>query len=57
LAVHPLDKRYKQFIGKEVIAPFVNRKIPIIADESVDMDFGTGVLKVTPAHDPIDFEL
>lgn len=57
LAVHPGDKRYKQFIGKEVIVPFVNRKIPIIADESVDMDFWTGVLKITPAHDPIDFEI
>ncbi len=57
IAVHPSDKRYKQYIGKEVIVPFVNRKIPIIADESVDMSFGTGVLKITPAHDQTDFDI
>ncbi|HMY80374.1 MAG TPA: valine--tRNA ligase [Candidatus Absconditabacterales bacterium] len=57
LAVHPQDKRYKSFIGKEVMVPFVNRKIPIIADNAVDMNFGTGVLKITPAHDPLDFEI
>lgn len=57
LAVHPSDKRYKQLIGKEVIVPMINRKIPIIADESVDMEFGSWVLKITPAHDYLDFEL
>lgn len=57
LAVHPRDKRYKKLIGKSVILPIVNREIPIIADESIDMEFGTGVVKVTPAHDPSDFEM
>lgn len=57
LAVHPLDKRYKWIVGKEVMVPFVNRKIPVIADESVDMNFGTGVLKITPAHDQTDFDI
>lgn len=56
LAVHPQDKRYKKLIGREAIVPFINRRIPIIADEMVDMDFGTGVVKITPAHDPADFE-
>ena len=56
LAVHPKDKRYKKFIGRSVILPIVNREIPIIADEMVDMEFGTGVVKITPAHDPADFE-
>ena len=57
IAVNPEDKRYKSLIGKKVIVPAVNRKIPIIADEAVDTSFGTGALKVTPGHDPVDFEL
>lgn len=57
LAVHPLDKRYKQYIGREALVPIINRKIPIIADEEVDKSFGTWVLKITPAHDPLDFEI
>ncbi len=57
IAVNPNDERYKSFIGKTCIVPFVNREIPIIADEYVDMEFGTGVVKVTPAHDPNDFEI
>jgi valyl-tRNA synthetase len=56
LAVHPKDKRYKKLIGRSVILPIVNREIPIIADDMVDMEFGTGVVKITPAHDPADFE-
>ena len=56
IAVHPKDKRYKKLIGKSVILPIVNKEIPIIADEMVDMEFGTGVVKITPAHDPADFE-
>lgn len=56
IAVHPKDKRYKKLIGKTAILPIANRKIPIIADEMVDMDFGTGAVKITPAHDPADFE-
>lgn len=57
VAVNPNDNRYKHLIGKNVILPLVNRKIPVIADEYVDMEFGTGCLKVTPAHDPNDFEI
>lgn len=57
VAVHPDDKRYAQFVGHQVKLPFVDRKIPIIADEALDMELGTGALKVTPAHSPIDFEL
>ena len=57
VAVHPDDKRYKRIQGKKAILPIVNRKIPVITDERVEMDFGTGVVKVTPAHDPVDFEL
>lgn len=57
VAVHPEDDRYKHLVGKTVILPILNREIPIIADEYVQMDFGTGALKVTPAHDPNDFEL
>jgi valyl-tRNA synthetase len=56
LAVHPKDKRYKKLIGRSVILPIVNKEIPIIADDMVDMEFGTGVVKITPAHDPADFE-
>lgn len=57
VAVHPKDKRYKKLIGKCVILPIVNREIPIIGDESIDMEFWTGAVKVTPAHDPSDFEI
>ncbi|NLY79256.1 MAG: valine--tRNA ligase, partial [Lysinibacillus sp.] len=57
VAVHPEDERYKAFIGKTVILPIVGREIPIVADEYVDMEFGTGVVKITPAHDPNDFEV
>jgi len=57
VAVHPKDKRYKKLIGKNVILPIVNREIPIIGDESIDMEFWTGVVKVTPAHDPSDFDI
>ncbi len=57
VAVHPDDPRYKEMIGKEVLLPLVNRMIPIIADELVDPDFGTGAVKVTAAHDPNDFEM
>lgn len=57
VAVHPDDERYQAFIGKTVILPLVNREIPIIADEYVEQDFGTGVVKITPAHDPNDFEV
>ena len=57
VAVHPDDPRYKHMIGTEVLLPLVNRMIPIIADELVDPDFGTGAVKVTAAHDPNDFEM
>ena len=57
VAVNPDDDRYKDIIGKKVMLPFVNREIPIIADEYVDMEFGTGVVMITPAHDPNDFEV
>jgi valyl-tRNA synthetase len=57
VAVHPEDERYKDYIGKTVILPLVNREIPIIADEYVDKEFGTGAVKITPAHDPNDFEV
>lgn len=55
--VHPDDKRYSHLIGKTAILPIINKEIPIIADEFVDMDFGSGVVKVTPAHDPNDYEV
>ncbi|MBE5969880.1 MAG: valine--tRNA ligase [Lachnospiraceae bacterium] len=57
VAVNPKDDRYKDLIGKNVILPLVNKEIPIIGDEYVDMEFGTGVVKITPAHDPNDFEV
>jgi len=57
VAVHPDDERYQSFIGKEVILPLCNRTIPVIADTYVEPDFGTGVVKITPAHDPNDFEV
>ncbi len=56
VAVHPKDKRFKKLIGRKVILPIVNKEIPIIADEMVDMNFGTGAVKITPAHDATDFE-
>ena len=57
VAVHPADERFKALQGKTVILPLVNREIPVITDERVEMEFGTGAVKVTPAHDPVDFEL
>ena len=57
VAVNPEDDRYKDLIGKKVILPLVNKEIPVIADAYVDMEFGTGVVKITPAHDPNDFEV
>jgi valyl-tRNA synthetase len=57
IAVHPEDSRYKKLIGKTVTLPLMNREIPIIADEYVDKEFGTGAVKITPAHDPNDFEV
>ncbi|SDX39840.1 valine--tRNA ligase [Tepidimicrobium xylanilyticum] len=57
VAVNPKDERYVNFIGKTAILPLVNREIPIIADEYVEMDFGTGAVKITPSHDPNDFEV
>lgn len=56
VAVHPDDERYKHLIGKKIMLPLMNREIPVIADSFVDRQFGTGVVKVTPAHDPNDFE-
>lgn len=57
VAVHPEDERYKHLIGKNLILPIVGREIPIIADEYVERDFGSGAVKITPAHDPNDFEI
>ena len=57
VAVNPNDERYAHLVGKELLLPFVNRHIPIIADEYVDQSFGTGCVKITPAHDPNDFEM
>ncbi len=57
VAVHPEDERYRNFLGKFAILPIVNREIPIIADEVVEKEFGTGAVKVTPAHDPTDFKI
>ncbi|CUH93465.1 valine--tRNA ligase [Herbinix luporum] len=57
VAVHPDDERYQHLIGKNVILPIVNKEIPVIADTYVDKEFGTGVVKITPAHDPNDFEV
>ena len=57
VAVHPEDERYQKFIGKTCVLPLVGREIPIIADKYVEKDFGTGVVKITPAHDPNDFEV
>ena len=57
VAVNPNDDRYRELVGKKVILPLVGREIPIVADDYVEMDFGTGVVKMTPAHDPNDFEV
>ena len=57
VAVHPKDKRYKKFIGKKIMLPIINKEIPIFGDDYVDKNFGTGCVKVTPAHDPNDFEM
>ena len=57
IAVHPDDERYKDIVGKNVVLPLVNREIPIVADYYVDKEFGTGAVKITPAHDPNDFEV
>ncbi|MCR5119023.1 MAG: valine--tRNA ligase [Lachnospiraceae bacterium] len=57
VAVHPEDDRYKHLVGKNLMLPLMNRKIPVVADEYVDREFGTGVVKITPGHDPNDFEV
>ncbi len=57
IAVHPDDPRYSKYIGRKVIIPIINREIPVIADTYVDMEFGSGALKITPAHDPNDYEI
>jgi len=57
VAVHPEDPRYQHLVGKKVLLPLMDRPIPVVADEAVDPDFGTGAVKVTPAHDPTDFEI
>jgi len=57
IAVHPGDDRYRDLVGKEALVPFVERRVPIIADERVEPEFGTGALKITPGHDPKDFEI
>ncbi len=57
VAVNPADERYKAYIGKNVILPIINKPIPVVADEHADMTFGTGCVKITPAHDPNDFEV
>jgi valyl-tRNA synthetase len=57
VAVHPEDDRYRALIGREVLLPLVDRRIPVVADEAVDPEFGSGAVKVTPAHDPLDFEI
>ena len=56
IAVHPDDEQYKDLIGQTVVVPLVGREIPIIADDAVELGFGTGAVKITPAHDPLDFE-
>ena len=57
VAVHPDDPRYRDAIGREVIVPYIEHRVPVIADERIDREFGTGALKVTPGHDPLDFEI
>ena len=55
--MHPDDERYRDAIGKEVVVPVVGRRVPVIADARVEPEFGTGALKITPGHDPMDFEI
>ena len=57
VAVHPEDERYRALVGKTVILPLMNREIPIVADDYVEREFGTGAVKITPAHDPNDYDL
>ena len=57
ICINPKDDRYSHLAGKEVLVPLINRSIPIIFDDYVDMEFGTGCLKITPAHDPNDYEI
>ena len=57
VAVHPDDERYRDAVGREVVVPFVERRVPVIADARVDPEFGTGAVKITPGHDPMDFEI
>jgi valyl-tRNA synthetase len=57
VAVHPEDDRYREIVGREVVVPFVGRRVPVIADERVEREFGSGALKVTPGHDPLDYEI
>jgi valyl-tRNA synthetase len=57
VAVHPDDERYRSLVGREVIVPVVGRRVPVVADERVEPEFGTGALKITPGHDPVDFEI
>src|SRR5436853_119391 len=57
VAVHPEDERYRDLIGRDVVVPWVERRVPVIADERVEREFGTGALKITPGHDPTDFEI
>jgi valyl-tRNA synthetase len=57
VAVHPDDERYRDLVGREVVVPWVERRVPVIADERVEIDFGTGALKITPGHDPKDYDI
>jgi valyl-tRNA synthetase len=57
VAVHPADERYRDLVGRDVVVPYVERRVPVVADEAVDPAFGTGAVKVTPGHDPMDFEI
>src|SRR6059058_910573 len=57
VAVHPVDERYRALVGKEVVVPYVERRVPVIADERLERDFGTGALKITPGHDPLDYDI
>src|SRR5262245_2223547 len=57
VAVHPDDPRYRDAVGREVVVPYVERRVPVIADDRIDREFGTGALKVTPGHDPLDFDI
>jgi valyl-tRNA synthetase len=57
VAIHPQNKKYKRLVGKKVPLPLTKRQVPVITDEAVDLEFGTGALKITPAHDPLDFEI